>query len=200
MKNEKCGVGNATKKKAFDKVNMEGGEVVELIHGEHPHSMPDNNTYARTKQGNIYKFDGHRLPFKIEIEEYNYLKSSELSGDEIRKGCSVKVFCNGVQVFDEFSRNYEHGYRIAHQFIIDMEQNWGWFPLEINKEIGRTIGYKEQLFKIKRFVVSQACMILETLNGKPMKKFLWEDEEDYEAEKTLKVEITSQHISWYPKS
>ncbi len=43
-------------------------------------------------------------------------------------------------------------------------------------------------------------MILETLDGKAMKKFIWEDEEDYEPESTLKVEITSPHISWYPKA
>jgi hypothetical protein len=195
----KSGVGNAINEKPFDVVKMKNGDSLELIHGEHPHSKQDNTVYARTKDGTIYDFDGYRRPFKIEIEEYNYLKSSGFSGDEIRKGCSIKVFCDGVQVFDEFHRNYEHGYRIANQFILDMELNWGWFPKNVDEKIGKTIGYREQLFKIKSFLISQSCMIISTIDDKPRKKFLWEDEEDVEDEIELKVEITSPHITWYPK-
>ena len=121
MENEKWGVGNASKEKAFDTVKLKNKESVELIFGENPHSRQDNNIYARTKDGQIYGFSGHRTPIKIEIEEYNYLKTSGLSGDEIRNGCTTKVYSDGIQIFETFSRNYEQGYREAHQFIIDLE-------------------------------------------------------------------------------
>jgi len=201
MEEEKWGVGSAIDKKAFDTVKM-GEETVELFFGEHPHSRQDNNIYARTKSGSVYGFDGHRLPIKIEIEEGNYLKTSGLSGDQIRKKCSVKVFCDGIQILDEGHRSYEHGYRIAHQFILDMEMHWSWFPKKIDEQIEKIVGYREQLCKIKRVIIDQACLILETLDGKPFKRFLWEDDkdDDYEKESTIKVEITSPHITWYPKS
>lgn len=198
VESEKWGVGNRKDEKGFDTVTIHGEEY-DLIHGEHPHSRRDNSTYARSKTGGITGFDGHRVCFKIEIEESNYFKFSGLSGDEIRKGGNVKVFANGVQVFDEFTRSYENGYRLAHNFIIAMEENWGWFPKDVEKEIGRVVGYQEQLFKIKSFVVSQACIILETLDGKSRKKWLWEDDEDFDDENTIKVELTSEHLTWYPK-
>lgn len=196
MENKKWGVGNATQKKAFDTVKMKD-ENLELIFGENPHQRQDNNIYARTENGSIYGFAGHRRPFKIEIEEYNYLKSSEFSGSQIRKSCIVKIFCDGVQVFEENHRTYEQAYRIAHQFILDMEMHWDWFPKETDKLIGNIIGYREQVCRIKRFVISQGCMVIETLDGNPFKKFLWENEEDSEPRTQLKVEITSPHITWY---
>lgn len=197
---EQWGVGKRKDEKAYDTIKI-GETEYELIHGEHPHSRRDNTTYARNKENpeSITGFDGHRICFKIELEETNYYKSSGLSGDEIRKGGSVKVFANGVQVWDEFARNYENGYRMAHNFIIDMEQNWGWFPKDCKKEIGRVVGYNEQLFKIESFVVSQSCVILATIDGKPRKRFLYEDlDEDIDNE-TLKVELTSPQLTWFPE-
>lgn len=197
MKSENWGVGNAKDAKAFDTIKM-NNQTLELIHGEHPHSRRDNNMYARGKDGRITEFDGHRRPIKIEIEEHNYLKSSELSGDEIRKGGSVKVFCDGIQIYDEFCRSYESGFRMAHNFILEMEQNWDWFPKNCESKIGKVIGYHEQLFKIRSFIVSQACMMIETIDGKPRKRFLWEDDDDFEQETELKVGITDPQVLWYP--
>ena len=34
----------------------------------------------------------------VEIEEFNYLKESELTGDEVRRGCRAKIFVGGRQV------------------------------------------------------------------------------------------------------
>lgn len=196
MAEQKWGVGNRKDEKAFDTVKV-GNHDYELIFGEHPHQTQDNTIYAR--KGNfITGFDGHRKPIKIEIEEFNYLKESELSGDQIRKGGSVKVFLNDVQIYDDFCRNYEMGYRKASQFILDMEMNWDWFPNKVEQKIGKIVGYYEQLMVIKRVIIDQACLVLETLDGKPMKRRLWQEDDD-ELESTAKVEITSPHIWWYPK-
>jgi hypothetical protein len=200
MSNEQWGVGNAKDSKAFDTTTCGTGnnaKTIELIHGEHPHSRRDNTTYARTKDGRIYGFDGHRAPIKIEIEEYNYLKESELSGDEIRKGCSVKVFAGGVQIFDEFHRDYHRGYLMAKAYIDAISEMGHRFPKEPEKLIGKVIGYREQLCKIDRVIVEQGCLILSTVDGKPFKRHFLYSEDDWEEETSIKVEITSPHICWH---
>lgn len=200
MKEQKWGVGNRKDEKGFDTVKV-NGQSYELFFGEFPHSKQDNNMYVRSDSGRIEGFSGHRIPFKIEIEEHNYMKESELSGDEVRKGGSAKLYVDGILCFDEFCRNYEMGYRFIQDFIIKMEMNWGWFPKKPEEQVGKIIGYREQLFKIKRIIVSQAAMIIETLDELPRKRFLYEDEEDLdEIESTLKVSIVSELITWYPKN
>lgn len=192
------GVGNRKDEKAFDTVKVDGHEY-DLIFGEHPHSRRDNNMYIRSKSGRIEGFDGHRSPFKIEIEEFNYMKESELSGYEVRKGGSAKLYCDGILCFNEFCRSYEMGYRFIQDFIMKMEMNWSWYPKDPKSKIGKVIGYKEQVFKIKSIDVEYADMIIETLDGKIRNKFLNEDDEDLdEIDNTVKVSIVSEHIDWYP--
>ncbi len=199
MSTEQWGIGKEKNVKAFDTVKVDGREY-DLIWGEHPHSRQDNTMYTRDKSGHIEAFSGHRNPFKIEIEESNYLKESELSGDEVRKGGSAKLYVDGILCFTSFCRSYEMGYRFIQDFIIKMEMNWSWFPKKPKEKIGKVIGYREQLFKIKSIDVEYADMIIETLDGKLRKKFLWEDDEDLdEIESTVKVSIVSENIDWFPK-
>lgn len=195
---DEWGIGNRANDKPYGVAKM-GEQTVELISGQHPHSRQDNNTYAKTTDGTIYGFSGHRLCFKIEIEEDNYLKSSYLSGDEIRKICTGKLWVNGVQVYEAGHRGYEMCYFRIQEFILKMEENWGWYPHNLAQWEGKTIGYKEQLFKITRFIVGQGCMILSTTTGLPRKRFMYEDHDEYELENTIKVELTSDGITWYPQ-
>lgn len=113
---DEWGVGNKTKEKAFDTAQV-GKQAVDLIFGEHPHSRRDNTTYARFPSGDIEGFDGHRICTKIEIEESNYLKTSGLSGNQVRKTCTVKVFFNGEQVFEDWHRTYDRAYELAKKYI-----------------------------------------------------------------------------------
>lgn len=199
MSNENWGVGSRKDEKAFDTVKVHGHEY-DLIFGEHPHSRQDNTMYTRDKNGRIEAFSGHRHPFKIEIEETNYLKESELSGDEVRKGGSAKLYVDGILCFNGFCRNYEMGYRFIQDFIMKMEMMWSWYPKKPQEQIGKVVGYREQLFRIKSIDVKYADMILETLDGKDRKKFLWEDEEDLdEIDNTVKVSIVSENLDWFPK-
>jgi hypothetical protein len=200
---EKWGVGNRAEEKAFDKVKLQSGDELELIFGEHPHSRRDKNIYARRPDNpkDITGFDGHRRPVKIVVEEYNYLKSSEMSGDEIRKGGNVKVYINDVLCLEEFCRNYERGYKIANNFIEQIFDGFSVnFPDGCDEWVGKTISYREQPFIIESFIVSQACMILKTPDGKTRKKFTWEDYDDLDDEPTtVKVSILDDAITWYPK-
>lgn len=203
--NEKWGVGNRKDEKAFHTVtlgqmNDQHKEEAELIFGEHPHSRQDNNIYVRKKDGEIEGFSGHRIPMRIEIEEYNYMKRSGVSGNEVRKGGNVKVYADGIQIFDGFCRSYDYGYRQATDFINSLELMWDWFPKKVENKIGTVVAYNEQLFKIESFIISQGCMILVTLDGKPRKRFIWEDLDDFDDESgDTKVEITAPGLSWYPK-
>lgn len=199
MSNDQWGVGKEANAKPFDTVIVHN-KPYDLIFGEHPHSRQDNNMYIRDKTGHIEAFSGHRNPFKIEIEETNYLKESHISGDEVRKGGSAKLYVSGILCFTAFCRSYESGYRQIQNFISAMEMYWSWYPKNPLEMIGRKIGYKEQMFTIKSIDVEYADMIIETMDGKPRKKFLWESEEDLgEIDSTVKVEIVSPHIDWYPK-
>lgn len=200
---ERWGVGKEGNSKAFDTVKI-GDEEFDLIHGEYPHSRQDNTTYARHKKypDHITGFSGHRIPFKIEIEEYNYLKSSGLSGDKIRKGCIGKLFLDGQQIFECGGRTYDRAYKNIERFIDSMEMMWSWYPKKVNEEIGRLVKYEGQMFRIKSFIISQGCMILETADGKPRKPFQSEAEDveegDFEHGTSIKVEVNSDNIWWFP--
>lgn len=197
------GVGKEAKSKPFDTTKIDGHEY-ELIHGEFPHSRRDNTTYARSKKNpeRIYGFDGHRLPFRIEIEESNYLKSSGLSGDEIRKSCTGKLSLNGVVIFECGGRTYERAFTNIQRFIDSMEEKWSWYPNKLEEWRGKIIKYEGQLFRIESFIVSQGCMILVTPDGKMRKPFPYEQEDvennDFDGNDTLKVEVNSDRIWWYP--
>jgi hypothetical protein len=80
--------------KPFDTVRL-GGRDVELGWGEHPHSTQDNTMYVRTHDGTIYGFDGHRRQVSVRLDTSNYLKESELSGDEVRKSCEARILIDG---------------------------------------------------------------------------------------------------------
>ena len=53
------------------------------------------------------EFDGHFMEWKLEYAPKTYLKTSELSGDEWRKGGSVRIYLNGDCVLSEFCREPE---------------------------------------------------------------------------------------------
>lgn len=193
----KWGVGNKKDAKPYDRVLL-GEKEVDLIFGEHKHSFIDNNSYVRLDDKNIYPFDGHRRCFSIHIDESNYLKESQISGDQVRKTCEVKVFINSKQCFEGHHRNYEGAYKKAQRFIESIEM-LDWYPFNTQKVIGKVIGYKEQLFKIESVIIDQGCMILVTLDGEKRKPFLWEDREDYEndTDDSIKVEVNCPHITWF---
>lgn len=96
------GVGDRANSDAHS-TTIVGGHVVELIAGEHPHSRSDNSTYARYRGrgsgGRVVGFSGHSRRWALEIEEFNYLKESHLSGDEVRRGCRAKISVEGRQVY-----------------------------------------------------------------------------------------------------
>lgn len=196
-KDSRWGAGDVSNVKPFGHTVV-GGNKFPLVLGENPHSRQENNIYIRTKSGEAIGFDGHRQPIRIEIQEYNYLKESHISGNEVRKGCSVKVYIDDIQVLDQFCRGYQHGYTLATRFINDIEMMRHWFPKDAKSEIGRLVGYRGQICKISGFVISQGCALLERADGQPFDRLVSESEDEYDEETEIKTSITSPHIDWHP--
>ena len=205
MRNNDWGVGDKKDAKAFDTVFV-NKQPVELVFGENPHSTQDNNIYARFSSGQIGGFDGHRVCVGMEIEEYNYLKESELSGSEVRKACRVKVLLNGKQCFDGFHRNYSAAYKMAQEYV-----NWAmepqviqvWKEEEWQKLIGRRIYYRDQAAVVDSIFPEQNCIIVKPdgnitfrLSAPQM-----ENKDDYPDEdvSSVEIELNSPHIWWWRK-
>jgi hypothetical protein len=105
--------------KSFDTV-LVGNTVMELGWGEHPHSRQDNRMYVREPGGTITGFDGHRILVKVVVESSNYMKESELSGDEVRKWCTATIYFNGVVARKLEGRDPERLLLRAHNAISDL--------------------------------------------------------------------------------
>lgn len=67
-------------------------------------SVVQKEPYRHYFEANGEEFDGHRALWSFSYQPYNYLKESELSGDEYRKGGSIKIFRDGVCMRKEFCR------------------------------------------------------------------------------------------------
>ncbi len=145
-------------------------------------------------------FSWHFTPFEISIKESNYMKSSYLSWDDVRKQCEGTLKMNWVQVFECWNRTYDRVYKEIQQFIdklelIDMDEFIN------DKWKGKIIGYKEQLFVIDYNIVDQGCIIIKPKDW-IRKPFLWElwDMEEYpekfELKESIKLCITSD-IDWF---
>lgn len=203
MTDEKWGVGNRADSKPYATVKV-GEETVELIHGQFPHSRSDDSTYARFQNGEIEPFSGHRILHRVEFQDYNYLKQSGLSGDDVRKGGTCKVWMNETLVCEFFYRDIfvameEVQYKIRRlsEFPIQL-----WDADEVAKLPGRKIYYREFPAKIKRYVDSRACLVIvpDHPEGKlfPLSPYEIEDgETDSEDSEEVLVEIDSPHIWWW---
>lgn len=202
---EKWGVGKEKDSKAFD-TTIVGEREVELIHGEFPHSRRDNTTYARWSDGRVEGFDGHRLLHEIRFKDYNYLKTSELSGNQVRKGGQCDILINGVVVESFFYRDVQwamseaqHKLRNIHDFPVRL-----WDKRDRENLIGRKVYYREMPAIITRCIEDQACVIIEPDgNDKfPMAPFEIEDAKEGgtiydEYETSIKESIYSPHIWWW---
>jgi hypothetical protein len=160
------GIGNKKDDKAFATASV-GTTQVELVFGEHPHSRQDHNIYARYPDGRIENFDGHRILTRIEIGETNYLKESELSGDEIRKGGYGKIFFDGIQCYEFFHRDAEWACLRAKQLVAELKEHSSGWANKKNRDklVGRKVFWERTPAIIKSLIVDQGCVILEPESG-----------------------------------
>lgn len=182
---------------------MEKNSIGKVFLGEKYHeaelfSCSEKEPYRHWLEVNGKDFDGHRTLWSFSYNPYNYLKESELSGDEYRKGGSIKIFKDGVCVMSEFCREPDRAVARLHNLLaMCMDAMWEYAT------IGRKLYYRDHPCVIKD-VLEDGELILATENGEdfPLWAFQKEDEEearDREWTDTTRVHITDKNIHWWRK-
>lgn len=140
------------------------------------------------------EFDGHHVLWGFEYFPTTYLKSSGLSGNEYRKGGEIRYYKNRKQVFSEFCREPNTAIlKIGATLMKLSEFHWEYVV------VGKKVFYKETPCVIDSIIEDQGCVMLKTEDGSNFPKEAWEDEEDYEKEDRIKVEVISPSIWWFRK-
>lgn len=139
-------------------------------------------------------FDGHRVLWSFAYEPYTYLKESELSGDEWRKGGTIKIFRNGEQVYKEFCRDPQNAASRMWGILAKcMDFDW-----EGLKE-GRQIWWRETPAIITRLLLDQGAIIVDAVPGHTFPDRPWdkEDWEKLEDNTSVKLDIFDKNIWWW---
>lgn len=193
---------------AFDRGKMQDGTEFELVMDELPHSTSDNNIFARFKGGKVEAFDGHRVRAKIEVEEYNYLKESGLSGNEVREGCEVKLYLDDHMVYGFFHRNAADALLMARQKLGAIKEVISRLLIKSGDDpvkalAGRKVYYRDTPATIKHYFPEQGAAVFEAEEGHkfPLPAHMKEDNvpsvPERESETSVKDDILSEHIWWW---
>lgn len=196
---DQWGVGSKAQDKAFDTAKLQNGETVELVFGEHPHSRRDNNIYARWSDGRVEAFDGHRIRTRVELEEWNYLKMSGLSGNEVREGGTGNIYFNDRLVHSFFFRRIESALRQAERLVEQLKDHparlWEWRDGHPSI-IGRKVYYHGIPATVKTWWADQGAVCLSAAAPEStFPRMPWHDREEPEAE--IKDDLLSPHIWWF---
>ncbi len=211
---ETWGAGDKSKWRALDeRVTFDDGSKWRLFRGEHPHSRSDNNLYVELPEGtDVVGFNGHRIPTRIDIRESNYLKSSSLSGSEIRKRCQALVYFNDKLVYGRTHRDvtplllwcathlcdlYEHPVNLCRGGVPD---DGDIYPAaqHFPDLIGRAVYYTRVPGVVTRYFPDDGDVVIEACKGHefvtPTHIALSDvDERDG----SVKTNLLSEHVWWY---
>ncbi|MEW6126705.1 MAG: hypothetical protein AB1757_06680 [Acidobacteriota bacterium] len=139
-------------------------------------------------------FNGHRILWSFSYEPYTYLKESELSGEEWRKGGTIHYFRNGEQVFEEFCREPDYASRrILTTLPKLMEFDW-------NKLVkGTKIYWRETPALIDYVMLDQGAFTVVVDGADRFPDHVWakEDWEKLEDPTRVKIDIFDPHIWWW---
>lgn len=198
---EQWGAGDRSKWSDHGYVKI-GRSTYPLIYGEHPHSRSDNRHYVDMGAKEPVGFDGHRVMIDVRVTSTNYLKESELSGDQVRKGGSCEIIADGDVVFEFFHRDAQGALLRAHHLIGQLfDAGGGDWMIKDRREklVGRKLFYREHPAYVERLIVDQGCLILRTESGEPFPAPVWRKDGDFYDgdEPTAKVEVIDPHIWWW---
>ena len=146
-------------------------------------------------------FDGHHTLWSFSYEPKTYLKESELSGDEWRKGGSLKIFRDGACVFEEFVREPERALRYIAWYLPKLQD----FPWEY-MVVGRKLYNHDVPCHVER-LCNNGEVIVKTEDGSD---FPWAykieaikngemTEADDEWKDEDRVHVLSDHLNWHRK-
>lgn len=199
------GVGDQFAAKPFATV-MVGNTKVDLIHGQFPHGRQDHTIYARWPDGDIEGFSGHRQLVSYNYEQANYLKTSGLSGNEVRKSGMLKIFVDGDLIHATGCRTLDYSTRLLPVLLEKLAGlPCGLFSKEDRaKLIGRKIYYDGVPAKITTWWPNQGAVMIES-EGRPFPCQPWrhtddgKDKREEWGERTdeVKDDILSSYIWWF---
>ena len=160
------------------------------------------NAEKRRHELNGIPFAGHFLEWKLEYVPETYLKESELSGDEWRKGGQVRVYLNGDCVWNEFCRSEERAVLLLGRALHELQCHFELFGVQIGNWKEEIIGKKVHHGGIPS-TVERYCgdgeVILRRDDGKDYLPDLYpslikEDEDEWKDKD--RVHITDKRINW----
>lgn len=160
-----------------------------------------NSELGRHQLDNI-DFDGHFVEWRFEYKPKTYLKQSELSGDEWRKGGEVKIWLNDDCVYSEFCRTETMALTLINKALYELQCFFEVYGVQIENWKEEMIGKKVYHAGVPSIVESYCGdgeIILKTEDGKPFEiyghiKEHHEDEDEW-VDKD-KVHITDSRIYW----
>jgi hypothetical protein len=147
-------------------------------------------------------FDGHKVLWGFEYKPENYLKESELSGDEYRKGGTMTIFRNGVSVFKEFCRTPERAFVVMAYTLPKLQDFYEWDELVVGKKL-----YNHDVPCVITSVCDDGEIIVQTEDGSRIPwAFQIEEEKNGESSPSEdewwdkdRVHILSEHLHWLRK-
>ena len=142
------------------------------------------------------EFDGHHTLWGFEYFPTTYLKQSELSGDEYRKGGVIRYYRDRKQCFEEFCREPTIAALKIGETLLKL-MDFGWDRLEV----GRKVYFEQTPAVVDMIIENQGCVVLKTEDGKNFPDSAWEKEEglDTDDKQTIKIEVLSDKIWWWRK-
>lgn len=148
-------------------------------------------------------FAGHFLEWKLEYNPETYLKESELSGNEWRKGGHVKIYLNGDCVLNEFCREPERALMLLSKGLHELQCHFELFGVDISTWKEDLVGKKVHHGGIPSTIVRYGHdgeIFVKRDDGKPYGPDLYPsvyDAQDDEWKDQDRVHITDKRINWH---
>ena len=150
----------------------------------------------------VIDFDGHFLEWKLEYSPKTYLKESELSGEQWRKGGQVKIYLNGDCVLNEFCREPERALMLLAKGLHELQCHFERAGVDIaewkEELVGKKVHHGVIPSTIERYC-GDGEIIVKRDDGKDYRPDLYPsltDKEENEWKDIDRVHITDQRISW----
>lgn len=150
------------------------------------------------------EFDGHHYAWKMEYLPKTYLKESELSGNEWRKGGNVRIYLNDDCVLDEFCREPERALMLLAKGLHELQcffEFYGIPNIYTWKEdiVGKKVHHGGIPSTVVRYIDSGE-IIVKRDDGKDYRPDLYPslmNDEENEWKDEDRVHITDKRINWH---
>ena len=168
---------------------------------------PTYNKETREWELDGISFRGHHQEWRFEFIPETYLKESELSGDQWRKGGTVRIFLNDDCVCEDFCRTEDRAMIMLTKKLDDLKCFFEMPPVSIEnwKEeiVGRKIYHAGVPSIVERYC-GEGEIIVRTEDGSDYEIYGYKKEEKKndpyfkdEWKDKDRVHITDMRIDWY---